>query len=307
MYADIEIIPPTNKNELIKICKEIRDYYIYHKDEFKLPPFVPLLLPKLEFSMPTDSEITSFAISLLKASQMTEKFNRRQYLRELKIKKQEELNSLSEKKTSARLKIEEIYSKKYEEYFSIAKLRGVAYSEKTVETLSSINSEKENLIYQSDDNYDTLISGVRLEIANIEDDLTYIDAYFLEKHQAEIETKKKELFDNYVLYQNEIIKYNNQVEEKVVRQENALIQSEFKIMVEYMKVIMIDPSKTDLMRRGYYSDLVEQILPYYLSFDNKIEAYNEFLNENEFSVILEDFYEGILTALRVEAYGISNT
>jgi len=307
MYADIEIIPPTSKDELIAVCKQIRDYYIYHKDEFKLPPFSALVLPKLEFTMPTDNELTTYAVTLLKANHMTEKFNRRQYLRELKRKKEEEIISLGEKKTNARLKIEEIYTKKYEEYFSISKLRGTAYSDKTTVTLSTINSEKEALIFQSDDNYDLLINDVNAQIANIEEDLTFIDAYFQEKHAAEIETKKKELYDSYLLQQNEIIKYNNQVEEKVVRQENALIQSEFKIMVEYMKVIMVDPSKTDLLRRGYYSDLYEQILTYYLAFDDKVLAYNEVLNEKEFYVILDEFYEGLICALRVEAYGVTNS
>ncbi|MBO7186773.1 MAG: hypothetical protein J6V68_00040, partial [Clostridia bacterium] len=152
--------------------------------------------------------------------------------------------------------------------------------------------------------YDEQIALLNSEIDLLNENYNSVSEYFLEKHNAEIETKTFELKENQRLEDAEVQKYNNSIQEKEVKHANALVQAETKLAYEFMEITSKDPSVVDLARRGYFADIVSVIIEYYNEFDNPIDAYNEFSNESEFNVFLTDwYYRSVLYALYVRAFG----
>ena len=304
MNANITYTKPINKSELINLLKTIRDYYIHHKDEFVKPNLLPLELYSRNMVIYSDEQLRERAKIILRAGQVTEIFNKKEEISVLIEKKKDAVFTLNLKKESAIESSNNFYLEKYDKYLSEARARGTEFSEKTSNNLSLILQEKQEKALEIEGKYDEQIALFNSEIDLLNENYNSVSEYFLEKHNAEIETKTFELKENQRLEDAEVQKYNNSIQEKEVKHANALVQAETKLAYEFMEITSKDPSVVDLARRGYFADIVSVIIEYYYEFDNPIDAYNEFSNESEFNVFLTDWsYRSGLDALYVRAFG----
>ena len=90
----------------------------------------------------------------------------------------------------------------------------------------------------------------------------------------------------------EVLKYNNQAEEKEVKYSNSLLQSVAKLKLEFIQAAAQGYGEDQLVAMGYYKDVVAAVLGYYESLE-PAAASADFNAERDLIIYLGSYYNNV--------------
>ncbi|MBE5756197.1 MAG: hypothetical protein E7342_00175 [Clostridiales bacterium] len=285
---------PTTKGELKEVLKEIYDHYRNQKDQFEEVVLEDLALEKINFTPKTDKELTNLATDFYQHIHLDEKKQRRENI-------ESSISSLNNEKASLTIQVEKLkedLEKRYEvlkeEAEENAIKRGLINSTVILNKISDLEKEKINKLADIDFEFALKSSSIDEKITGLTIDLNEIDDFFTLKHADDIKKKKAELKEKDEEKNLEELKYNNQVEEKLVKYSNTLKRTRQELYLEYLKIKAQGLTDEELIASGYYSAVIKACNAYYYTISPN-DAYSDFLNDEDMPIYLGCFYSNLLT------------
>lgn len=284
---------PVTKEELQVVLKEIDDYYRNYKGEYEERPLEVPVLEKLDFTMPVESEVRrnvqeEFGQKIdAEAAEKTAEYEARRQAYEALYAAESTL--LQKRLEDARLSYEE----KKKKLQADAAKRGIAQTsvylslaaeleEEYGRECAELNRQKQEKKAEYQREIDQ--ADYRVQLTEEAVSLKY-GALVEDEVRARME-KAKELF-------RETTKYNNQVEEKLVKSRNAKIETESTLKLRYLEITAKGLTEEQLTSLGYYQDTIKAIDGYYYTVDAQ-SAYDDFTKDSSMNYYLGPFYDDIL-------------
>ena len=273
------------KKEVFSKLKELENSY---QKETGGKVEKPLQLERLTYSRPDDEELYEKA----KAS-VAEKYaqKRASALSDAEKKKQSfssqisDIESQLEKDNSS---LDSAYSSATDKINADVMKRGIQRSSiasgKIAELEEGKLADKLSLNLSSKQKADKIRAQIDALSLELDEVLKKADEDELSESQTKFEELKKESDEK----SDAVKKYNNTLEEKEVKYNSSASKTPSDEQLEKIK-------------KTYDIKKVGTILDYYLSFDNKSEAVEDFLSEPAFEDYLGDYYSYVFTVLKNRA------
>lgn len=283
---------PSTKAELQAVLKEIDDYYRYFKGEYEERPLEELVLEKLAFTMPVETEVRR---------EVTEEFGpkadaefaeksaalqaRRQMYEELYAA---ESTLLAKRLEDAKLSYEEKLSKLQAD----AAKRGIAQTSAYLSLAAKLETEYERECAELNRQEEKKAEYLRESTAADYNVQLLSEAISL-KYDAMVEDEVRGRMDKARDISRETVKYNNQIEEKLVKSRNDKIETESTLKLRYLEITAKGLTEEQLTELGYYKDTLRAIDGYYYTIDAQ-SAYDDFTKDTTMPYYLGPFYNDIL-------------
>lgn len=291
---------PTTKAQMYEVLKEIFYYYRIRKDSYEDHILPELTLERMAFTPKTDEELKEIAKTLLLSKHSREKQEYLDALKDLKSKKEAELEKVVLKRDNLIVKCNDEYDKSIKEIVREAQKKGLENSSviagKTIELELSRNAKIEEINSTTTKEYGDLeieIEALRIKIENV-------DIHFGDIFEAEIDAKVLELLEEQEKKQKEVFKYNNTIEEKCQRYKGTVETTNASLRLRYLDINTEFFSKEQLIDMGYYQDAVDCVCAYYDTMP-ALDAYRDITNEQRIMVYLEEYYQDVLFMYRYRA------
>ncbi len=291
---------PTTKAQMYEVLKEIFYYYRIRKDSYEDHILPELTLERMAFTPKTNEELKEIAKTLLLSKHSREKQEYLDALKDLKSKKEAELEKVVLKKDNLIVKCNDEYDKSIKEIVREAQKKGLENSSviagKTIELELSRNAKIEEINSTTTKEYGDLeieIEALRIKIENV-------DIHFGDIFEAEIDAKVLELLEEQEKKQKEVFKYNNTIEEKCQRYKGTVETTNASLRLRYLDINTEFFSKEQLIDMGYYQDAVDCVCAYYDTMP-ALDAYRDITNEQRIMVYLEEYYQDVLFMYRYRA------
>ena len=113
------------------------------------------------------------------------------------------------------------------------------------------------------------------------------------KYDAMVEDEVRGRMDKARDISRETVKYNNQIEEKLVKSRNDKIETESTLKIRYLEITAKGLTEEQLTELGYYKDTLRAIDGYYYTIDAQ-SAYDDFTKDTTMPYYLGPFYNDIL-------------
>ncbi len=288
---DFEI--PTTKTELFDTLNRLYNFYRLQKQDYDEPEFPTMSIERLTEVNYTDDEIRQMATKLLYAKHLKEKLDRKEDIEEKKAelvaKKQSLVDTFNE--------LIESVNQIYEDSKSLATeqgiKRGLIDSNIVYEKIIDLEKERAEKIANITQEHNVKVAVIDSKITA--QDLAYanVDDYFSETHSAEIEAKITELKEKQLEKNNEVIRYNNALEEKEYKSNISNLNALATLKLKFLEIRRSEPTKDELVEMGYYNDVIFCVTMYYntLSAQN---AWTDISNETRLIIYLDDYYQNVV-------------
>lgn len=284
---------PTTKEELKTVLAELFDYYHHYKGEYEGQPLEVLELDKLTFTEKSESAWRTELSALLdkrEAAESAEKCapHRAEYEKYLALyeaddtKKQEDL-----------LSAEEEYEKKLARLRAEAAERNIGQSSAYLNLLAALESEyeekRDKIGRESAARKAEYARAMALAEFNVEETQNCV----AKKYEAELETAVAEALREQREYVDAALKYNNTVEEKLVKSRNDKAKAESALKLQYLEITARGVTDEELLELGYYTDVIRAVDGYYYTVP-AAAAYDDFVADPDMPIYLGSFYNEIL-------------
>ncbi len=293
---------PTSKNDMLKILKDIFVYYRFQPIQYENENLQDLVLPRLEYTEPSQETLTARATLLLSSK----------HHREIADRKAEilmEISALNDKlvklQVVANNEIDEItnaYAQLIKKSETEAVKKGVAYSDVVHERI--VELEKEKLLKIANLNARLNDDELELEgkISLLESKFSEVEQYFQPIHDLEISAKLDELKEDSGKIYREVFRYNNDLLRRELEYSNTIVQAKASLELKFWEIRSKGWSKDELIDMGYYDAALTCIHEYYSTLSDT-EAYEDFKNEPVLLTYLDDYYQDTLYLFRMRSLG----
>lgn len=113
------------------------------------------------------------------------------------------------------------------------------------------------------------------------------------KYGAAVEAEVRSRMQKEREYADEVTRYNNQVEEKLVKGRNDKTETESTLKLRYLELTAKGLTEEQLVQLGYYKDTIRAIDGYYYTIAAQA-AYDDFSKDASMNYYLGPYYDDIL-------------
>ena len=284
---------PTTKAELTEVLREIDVYYRQYKGEYEEEPLEELTLGKLTFTEKTESAVRAEVAALLGKKEAAEKAEKCAPYR-AEYKKNEDLYEAEDaEKIELLAEAEELYEEKLEKLEADAAKRGIGQSSAYLALKADLETEYEEKVAKIGRESAEKKAAYQRAMALAQHNIAEIANYVAKKYEAELETETASRMEKQRGYADEVLKYNNQVEEKLVRARNDKAETENTLRLRYLEITAEGLTEEELTQLGYYKDTIRAIDGYYYTI-SATAAYDDFTADASMPYYLGPFYNDIL-------------
>lgn len=291
---------PTTKNEMYNTLYSIFNYYRVKHNDFNIEEFKALELKNLSFNELSDDELREKASVLLAPSKQREIDKGLQSLDTQIEEYKRKILTLESKKDSETSQIQANFEEEKKKIQKKASENGVYASQVFLDEIKALNKEKTERLLVANSDYIEMLAYYNSVISSLEKEKSELSEKYEALYLLEEEAKISELKDEQFKIAREVAKYNNSISEKLQRYNNTLLQSRANLELKFLSIQAADLSKDQLVKLGYYKDVIDCVTAYYDTLEPK-SAYNEFLNDTELITYLDSYYEQMLIMYRQKA------
>lgn len=291
---------PVTKTQMFDVLSDIFMYYRIKRTYYEGVTLENLSLRRLELQMPTETELKERAGFNVYAELVK---NELEYADEIKKSVEELQAKLIAVESAEKLAVSEVEEKYRAAIVSVnvAVVNGQeeksdAYFVKVAE----IEKTRAKEIADLNADYGREKKVLTEEIAALTEKLNETAKIFEDIKEQKIQSEYLELKEKAEDRANEIIKYNNNLEEKELKYRNAVKQAQASLELKFLSIRSENLSKDELVELGYYNDVLDCVCGYYDTLSPKT-AYNDILNENRLMLYLEDYYQQIVYLYQTRA------
>ena len=198
------------------------------------------------------------------------------------------------------LDVDSIYDQSLQKLETEFAERNMSYSSAYYNAVNELeekrNEQKAKLTTQVEEKQEVIdgkISAKEYLLTTISDTVSY-------KYEALIMEYVQEQQDKQRDYADSVLKYNNQIDEKIIKNDNAINQNYSKLKLDYMSIVNKGLTTEQLNSLGYYGDVIKAIDEYYYSISAQ-DAYNDFCLDSKMPYYLGEYYDEILYKYKLRA------
>jgi hypothetical protein len=296
----MEFTLPTSKAEMYSVLKDIFYFYRYQPILYTGVELKELELPRMEYLVPTDEQLTERATKLLSATQQREIASTKKayqtQIEELVLR----LNAVDVETDTLVNAVEDKYKKSVGELERQAVKNGVAFSDIVHSRIADLQSEKTAEISGILADATDKKSQIQAKITALEELRDGVKSYYQPIHDLEISIKIDELKAQAEKDEREVFKYNNELYRKEQEYANALIRQKANLELKFLEIRSGEFSKEELIEMGYYEDVLKCISAYYDTLE-PLTAYQDIVEEKKLMLYLEDYYDDVVYIYKVKA------
>lgn len=288
---------PTTKEEMYRTLNELFMYYRYHRPEFVEEELASLDVAKMEFYKLTAEEIALKAETLLAPSQeeklmkAREKISERLSVAEKGLEKANETAKANIDALNVKYKIlkKEAMDRFVEGNINFGEDYNIIYDYDYTDEQTPYDVEYELVVQKNNE----LIEQASAVYNAVLAEFNGLEEYYKELFEKEKQAKIIELTSEQEKTFREVFKYNNSVDEKIQRYDNALKQSKATLKLKYLTIQSTGLTKEQLVELGYYKAVIEVIEGYYSTMSAS-SAYADFKNEAKLAIYLDEYHEDMV-------------
>lgn len=296
----MEYLTPTSHEELVNTLRDIFVYYRIRKQDFYPEEMQKISLEKLPDINRSESELFELAKTLLSGKHEKEIFDYKQGLT-LEIESIDKSLQIAEETFDKKVSdINLSHANAIEEYKLLASKNGVMNTDIFIEKISSLKADFEMEISKLNSEKQLRIQELNLKKEELQIKKENAKSHFEVVHNAEINSKTAELMEVESQNHNEVLRYNNSVDEKNIKYSNYVDQMRASLLLRYLEIRSEPLSKDELVNLGYYKDVIECIDAYYSTL-TPAQAYQDIINDATIGMYLEDYYQIILLHYKTAA------
>ena len=291
---------PTTKAQMYVVLNDLFHYYRIRREGFQGIDLLPLDLEKMSTSLPTDTELTTTATTLLSASHEREIKN---YQQEINLEITEIKTKIELTNQNANIQIEQV-NELYEQ--SLKKIQGqiassgLINSSIIIDKTAQLEQEKNAKITEINLSCDSEVASLTAKKTALEKKLADSSTYFSTIHSKEKTAKVIELKEQRQSLSNEIFKYNNAIEEKIQRYDNRLKEINASFELRFLDITSGEITHDQLVEMGYYEDVIKCVCGYYDTL-NASDAFYDISSERKLAIYLDEYYTEIVYSYKVRA------
>ncbi len=291
---------PTSKANMLEILKDIFYYFRFQPIEYANVELKELDLPRMQYAVPTKTELTARAETLLSASHTREIEEKKADINSQIVSLSVKLNKVDGTTAELIEKLETAYLESKKKAESEALKKGISFSDVVQERIVFLENEKNQKILEINLNAEEEKSEYQSKITALEEELEWVESFFAPIHALEVSAKALELKDEYDKTYREVFEYNNSLERREQEYSNSIIRARASLELQYMKIRSEGISKEELINMGYYEAVMDCVCAYYDTLTS-VNAYNDMLSENRLIPYLEDYYQDLVFVYRNRA------
>ncbi len=284
---------PTTKEEMITILKDIFNHYRSRKEGFQAIELEPLSLARIDYQMPSETEIYEKALRYKAGEREREK-------NEYKEKLKTEIAKLNGKIERVDLDLSISLEKTrlaYDQAIGNVRIQatrnGLISSGVLDNKLAEMELEKANKISALVEKSNAEKTEYTSSLTAYTEALKTADDYLTTAHDKDVEEICEKLRLDYERTNREVAKYNNAQEEKELRYINSIKQINASLRVRYLEIKVTDYTTDELTEMGYYKDVIRCVCGYYDTLEAGA-AYRDFNTNQDLPVYLDYYYQNIL-------------
>lgn len=283
---------PTTEEELNELLWQIDEDIRYRKEDYEAPVLNYLTLEKIDYQSKSDTELLTQAQELSNLKKTAELQQETSVYQGQILALQAEL-SLTEVGLTEKLK-------KIDAYYDESQVKlAEDVAEKNMSSSSAYLSAKtklESMRNSEKTDAETLASEKKAVIQGKIDEKQYLinnlNSVLTQKYQAVTEELFRELKEKENVTVNEVLKYNNQIEEKLIKTNNSVNQSKTRLNLEYLLIVNESLTKEELDALGYYKEMIKQVDGFYYTLDGDV-AYEMFCKNSLLVYYLGEYYSSM--------------
>lgn len=288
----MEFTMPTTKAELYEVLEEIETHYKGDLRLFTPPEFQTLTLSRMSYTPTTEEDRLARAEKLVEYGYEEALAA---YLAELDAQIAKE-NGKKSARIAARdqtvLKLQEEYAAASEALRAEASRRGTLNSSAVANRLAALSEKRAAAIAEEEAACLADVAACDAAVAAYNQKKEDAPDAVLPPFESKRENALIELEKLDWERAAEVLKYNNQVEEKEVKYANALLSTVAKLRLEFIQAAAQGYSEDQLVAMGYYKDVIAAVLGYYDTLTPQA-ASEDFNNEQGLIVYLGSYYNNV--------------
>ena len=291
---------PTTKAQMYVVLNDLFYYYRIRREGFQGIDLLPLDLEKMSTSLPTDTELTTNANTLLSASHEREIKNYQQGINleitEIKTK----IELVNQNATKQIEQVDELYEQSLKKIQGQIASSGLINSSIIIDKTAQLEQEKNAKITEINLNCDSEVASLTAKKTALEKKLADSSTYFSTIHSKEKTAKVIELKEQRQSLSNEIFKYNNSIEEKIQRYDNRLKEINASFELRFLDITSGEITHDQLVEMGYYEDVIKCVCGYYDTL-NATDAFYDISSERKLAIYLDEYYTEIIYTYKLRA------
>ena len=291
---------PTTKQEMYTTLQEIFYYYRIRREAWEGVTLKPLEIPRLEFNLLTDAQLREKAVTLVTPGVERESNSAIVKLQEQVDTLTKENSLLSTECSQAVSKIRSGYLEQTQKVQAEAFKRGISESSIVIKEINEIESVMNAEITQTQNIYSQRQADNTAQIQALTQRITDTREFYSQLLQKEIDAKTQQLKDEQTSAQIGVVKYNNDLDEKEIKHDNAIVRQQVSLELRYRELSYEFFTKDQLVEMGYYDDVIRCICGYYDTL-SAMSAFQDFSGEGKLAVYLDEYYVDILYMYRTRA------
>lgn len=275
----------TKKKSLDELKKELSDIQAESDAKKQAVYDNELKLEKIEYNAPTDDEIYNLAKSYIDQKYTSLQSDEKKKVEDKKTSLSEEIKKAQKNHEDTQKRLDESYKSSQNEIEDQAIKRGIGRSSIVLNELTELENAKNAKKSESEKELSNSVNELSSQIDKLSEELNSslksLDMQKAYELSERIETLKNERDKKNL----EVLKFNNQVEEK----EKAFSKSLAKSTKEEIEDIEFSTTKQKL----------SAVMDYYLGFEDPKDALNEFEKDEDMHDLLGSYYTYVYNALKV--------
>ena len=282
---DFEI--PATKEEMYEVLEAIDLHYKGDLRLFEPPAFEALSLARMDYIPETEESL------LARAAELVE-YDYEEALAQYRDEQDALIAGETERKTQLAAEKQEALSAIGAEIDlrREAEKRGILHSSAVVDRLASLAERRAAALTAARERYAGQEAACDARIAACEEKKENAPAAVLPLYESKRENALLALEKLEWDRAAEVLKYNNQAEEKEVKYSNSLLQSVAKLKLEFIQAAAQGYGEDQLVAMGYYKDVVAAVLGYYESLE-PAAASADFNAERDLIIYLGSYYNNV--------------
>lgn len=292
---------PTTKAEMYEILNEIYIDYRIRKEPFEALELENIVLDKLTFSPKSyDTKKTEAQVYVQPwyddtYESMQKEISRNKY----GLIKQKE--SVLENKNIQVAQVKLHYKDLQTELEEKALHYGYNSSELLINEINELKSQLAKELERIEEEYTDKINKIDEEISEITVQESQLNARLTNLFNHRVSARMLEIQEAEKQLEMSIIKYNNDIEEKMQKSRNSNLNANANLRIKHIEIQAKGYTKEELIQRGYYTQMLDCVSAFYSSdyFETPYLAYIDLLDEVQLIVYLDEFYSDLLELFRV--------
>lgn len=288
---------PTTKEEMYKTLNELFMYYRFHRPEFVEEELAPLEVSKIEFTVLTEEEIALKAEILLAPSQEEQLMKAKEEITKrlstaekgIETANQTAQANIEALKAKYQIRKKEAIDRMVENQITLSTDYDIIYGYEYSENQDPYEVEYELVVQKNNE----ILAQATEAYNSVLAEFNGIEEYYKELFEKQKQAKIIELTSEQEKTFREVFKYNNSVDEKIQRYDNALKQSKATLKLKYLTIQSTGLTKEQLVELGYYKAVIEVIEGYYSTMSAS-SAYADFKNEAKLAIYLDDYHDDMV-------------